>query len=112
MPPEKVYRPDQALVRDGSGRSDDDPEAHAAAQSMARMIDDLMGLSKVTRRPSLRRDVDVSTTAREVAEELRAAEPQRRVERVIAPGMTAAAGRKERAFFVRDDGAGIGLGMV
>jgi len=63
----------------------------AAAQRMAQMIDDLMGLSKVTRRPLLRREVDVSATAREVAEELRAAQPRRRVEVVVAPGMTAAA---------------------
>jgi PAS domain S-box-containing protein len=63
----------------------------AAAQRMAQMIDDLMGLSKATRRPLLRRTVDVSATAREVAEELLAAQPDRRVELVIAPGMTAVA---------------------
>ena len=143
----------------------------AAAQRMAQMIDDLMGLSKVTRRPLLRREVDVSATAREVAEELRAAQPRRRVEVVVAPGMTAAAdpallrlvlvqlldnawkftshhdaarievgvaiadadadggggdgagdagagvgddgaGREERVFFVRDDGAGFDMGYA
>jgi PAS domain S-box-containing protein len=63
----------------------------AAAQRMARMLDDLTGLSKVTRRPVDRRTVDVSALAGEVAEELRAAWPERRVDFVVAPGMTAAA---------------------
>jgi PAS domain S-box-containing protein len=84
------------LVEDAGERLTPDELQHlervrAAAQRMAQMIDDLMGLSKVTRRPLLRCSVDVTATAREVAEELRAAGPQRRVELVIAPGLTAAA---------------------
>ena len=55
------------------------------------MIDDLMGLSAVTRLPLARSTVDVSATALEVAAELRAAQPERRVELVVAPGMTATA---------------------
>ncbi len=123
----------------------------AATVRMARMIDDLTGLSAVSRRPLQRRPVDMSATAAEVAQELRAAEPERRVELVIEPGMTAVAdqalvrlvfvhllgnawkftskhdaarievgttvaggaggagGGEERAFFVRDDGAGFDM---
>jgi PAS domain S-box-containing protein len=84
------------VVEDAAERLTPDELQHlervrAAAQRMAQMIDDLMGLSKVSRHPLLRRTVDVSAMALEVAEELRAAQPQRRIELVIAPGMTAAA---------------------
>ena len=112
----------------------------AAAQEMARLLDDLMGFTNVTRRDLLRRPVDVSATAREVAEELEADNAARRVELLIEPGLVAEADptllrlilrelldnvwkftshhatarvevgaldlEGERAFFVRDDGAG------
>ena len=136
------------LLEDAAERLTADDRHHlervrAAAERMTRMIDDLMGLSKVARRPLLRREVDVSALAREVAEELRAAEPERRAELVVAPGMRAAADQAllrlvlaqllgnawkftrrhaaarievgvteaggERAFFVRDDGAGFDM---
>ena len=135
----------EILVEDAAERLTPEEMQHlervrAAAQRMARMIDDLMGFSKATRRPLARRIVDVTAMAQEVAADLRAAEPERRVEVVVAPGMTAAADPTllrlvlaqllenawkftskhdrarieigiadadgERAFFVRDDGAG------
>jgi PAS domain S-box-containing protein len=84
------------LLEDAAERLTADDRHHlergrAAAERMTRMIDDLMGLSKVAQRPLLRREVDVSAMAREVAEELRAAQPERRAELVVAPGMRAAA---------------------
>jgi len=86
----------EILVEDAAERLTPEELGHlervrAAAQRMARMIDDLMGLSRVTRRPVDRCAVDVSALAGEVAGELRAAWPERRVDLVIAPGMTAAA---------------------
>jgi len=111
-----------------------------AAQLMGRLIDDLLGLSRVARRDLIREQVDVSALAREVADELRAEHEARAVEVVIAPDMAADADPRllrvilrnlldnawkfsakheaarvevgvtdadgERAFFVRDDGAG------
>jgi len=111
-----------------------------AAQRMGRLIDDLLGLSRVARRDLIREQVDVSALAREVADELRAEHEARAVEVVIAPDMGADADPRllrvilrnlldnawkfsakheaarvevgvtdadgERAFFVRDDGAG------
>ncbi len=111
-----------------------------AAQRMGRLIDDLLGLSRLARRDLSRERVDVSALAGEIAGELLAENEGRVVEVVIAPGMAAdadprllrvilrnlldnawkftakhAAARvevgiadagRERAFFVRDDGAG------
>ena len=60
-----------------------------AAQRMGRLIDDLLGLSRVARRDLIREQVDVSALAREVADELRAEHEARAVEVVIAPDMGA-----------------------
>jgi signal transduction histidine kinase len=111
-----------------------------AAQRMSRLIDDLLGLSRLARRELIREQVDVSGLAREVADELLAEHEARVVKVVIAPDMAADADPRllrvilcnlldnawkftakheaaraevgvtdadgERAFFVRDDGAG------
>jgi PAS domain S-box-containing protein len=111
-----------------------------AAQRMSRLIDDLLGLSRLARRELIRERVDVSALARKVADELRSEHEARVVELVIAPDMAADADPRllrvilrnlldnawkftakheaaraevgvtdadgERAFFVRDDGAG------
>jgi len=111
-----------------------------AAQRMGRLIDDLLGLSRVARRDLIREQVDVSALAREVADELLAEHEANVVEVVIAPDMVADADPRllrvilrnlldnawkftakhetarvevgvtdadgERAFFIRDDGAG------
>ena len=111
-----------------------------AVQRMRALIDGLLDLSRVSGRDLLREDVDVSAIAAAVVEELREAQPERRVVAVVAPGMRAEADAQllrvilvnllsnswkftsghekarievgvsdvggERAFFVRDDGAG------
>jgi len=56
---------------------------------MARLIDDLLMLSRVTRRELRRETVDLSAAARKIVAELRAAEPEREVETVIEGGLTA-----------------------
>jgi len=52
----------------------------AASQRMGRLIDDLLGLSRVTRGNMERRRLDLGALAREVAGELREAKPERKVE--------------------------------
>ena len=61
----------------------------AAAQRMGRLIDDLLGLSRLARRALIRERVDVSALAREVADELLAEHEARAIEVVIAAHMTA-----------------------
>jgi signal transduction histidine kinase len=51
-----------------------------ASQKMGRLIDDLLGLSRVTRGALNCKRVDLSALAMEVAEELREARPERKVE--------------------------------
>lgn len=55
-----------------------------AAQRMGQLINDLLDLSRVTRRELVRQSVDLSALAQEIAAELRARDPQRQVRFVIA----------------------------
>ena len=59
------------------------------ATRMARLIDDLLGLSRISRQEMHRGQVNLSALAQEAADELQAAEPKRRVEWVIAPQISA-----------------------
>ena len=61
----------------------------AASQRMGFLIDDLLKLARVTRGDLIRTDVDVSRLALAVLDALRAQQPARKVEAVIAPGLTA-----------------------
>ncbi len=61
----------------------------AASQRMARLIDDLLMLSRVTRRELARETVDVSALAFRIFAELRAAEPDRDVEIAVEEGLSA-----------------------
>jgi len=58
------------------------------SQRMARLIDGLLDLSRVSRLEMRRQQVDISGLAESVANELRKAEPERQVEICIAPGLT------------------------
>jgi two-component system NtrC family sensor kinase len=60
-----------------------------AAQQMARLIDDLLGLSRVTRGEFRREPVDLSAIARSVVAGLRRADGERRIELVVADGLIA-----------------------
>jgi light-regulated signal transduction histidine kinase (bacteriophytochrome) len=60
-----------------------------SAQRMARLIDDLLSLARVTRSDIRRVDVDLSEVAQGIAERLRAASPQRDGVFMIEEGMHA-----------------------
>jgi signal transduction histidine kinase len=62
-----------------------------ATKRMVRLIDDMMKLSKISRQKLRRETVDLSAIVHEIAEELQAAEPERRVEWIIEPGRQAEA---------------------
>ncbi len=61
----------------------------AASQRMARLIDDLLKLSRVTRADMSYRQVDLSAMAKAIAGELKETNPERAVEFVVAEGATA-----------------------
>jgi PAS domain S-box-containing protein len=58
-----------------------------SAQRMARLIDDLLNLSRLGRAKLTRVPIDLAVIARKIAEELQRVEPNREVELVIAPAM-------------------------
>jgi two-component system, NtrC family, sensor kinase len=60
-----------------------------AAQQMARLIDDLLGLSRVTRNEFRRDRVDLSAIARSIAAGLKRTNPDREVELIISDGLWA-----------------------
>jgi len=60
----------------------------AAAAKMARLIDDLLNLSRIARQSIHREPVDVSALATELVQELRDADRSRQVEASIEPGLT------------------------
>lgn len=66
----------------------------AAAAKMERLIDDVLGLARATRKPIVPVDCDMSAIVRELAGELQAAEPARQVEFVIADGARARGDRE------------------
>ncbi|MBT0963428.1 PAS domain S-box protein [Denitromonas iodatirespirans] len=77
------------------------PEAHklfermlAAVSRMSELIDDLLELSRVSRRPLNRKSIDLSHMAGQVVGALAQNQPQRQVEVHIAPDMTVFADAK------------------
>lgn len=82
----------RALLEDYADKFDDEGRGYLehlreSAQRMGRLIDDLLALSRVTRSELAREQVDLSGLARSVAAQLRRAQPDRRIEIVIAAGM-------------------------
>lgn len=62
---------------------------HAASGCMAELIDDLLSLSSVTLKEMHREEVNLSTMAQRIAEELQTTQPERQVEFVITPELVA-----------------------
>lgn len=73
---------DYGDVLDEQGR-EDLMRVRRAAQTMSDLIEDLLKLSRLTRADLNRTDVDLGAIAREIADELRAAAPERDVELVV-----------------------------
>jgi light-regulated signal transduction histidine kinase (bacteriophytochrome) len=84
----------QALLEDYTDKIDEQGRQHLnfvreSAQQMGRLIDDLLGFSRVARAELNRLPVDLSVLARNVATQLDRAEPDRQVEIVIGDGIGA-----------------------
>lgn len=83
-----------ALQEEYAGKLDEDglqylSHVRESAQHMARLIDDLLSLSKYSRAELHRTETDVSAIARSVATRLARADPDRKVEVIIADGLIA-----------------------
>lgn len=82
-----------ALLEDYGDKLDDEAKdslnrIRAASQRMGRLIDELLGLSRVTRTELAIRSVNLSALTREIAESLQKQQPDRPVQWVIEEGMT------------------------
>lgn len=82
-----------ALVEDYADKLDDQGKQYLkyvqeSSELMARLIDDLLKLSRVTRSEMSREEVNLSEMARNIVAEREKAEPHRRVEATIAPDIT------------------------
>jgi PAS domain S-box-containing protein len=85
----QVLLEDYAAVLDAEGRSHLD-RVRAAAQRMGELIDDLLGLARVSRAELLREQVSLSALAQELGQEIQARHPERAVTLTVQPGMEAA----------------------
>jgi PAS domain S-box-containing protein len=86
----EIVSTDYADVIDATGQSYLH-RIHAAAVHMGAVMDALLALSRVNRTDILVQDVDLSALARQVADQLREAEPQRSVQFEIEDGLIATA---------------------
>ena len=82
----------QILLEDYAEKIDDSGKGHlrricAAAQRMGHLIDAMLTLSRVTSAPTHRKPVDLGLVAATVATQLRATQPERPVEFIIAKGL-------------------------
>lgn len=82
----RMIEEDYAEKLDDRGR-DYLQRIRAATQRMHRLIDDLLGLARITRNEMNRQSVDVSALVRDIAAEMTRSEPQRRAEFLIQPSM-------------------------
>jgi light-regulated signal transduction histidine kinase (bacteriophytochrome) len=84
----------RALVEDFADRLDSEGKDYLhrirkACQHMGQLIDDLLALSRITRRDMRRERVDLSAIAQEIMMDLQKRRPRRQVEFVITDGLEA-----------------------
>jgi light-regulated signal transduction histidine kinase (bacteriophytochrome) len=84
----------QILLQDYGPQLDDGGQNHlrricAAAQRMGHLIDAMLSLSRVTQADLRREPVDLSLLATSIAAQLRATQPERKVDFVIPPALEA-----------------------
>jgi hypothetical protein len=84
----------QILLEDHAHVLDDQGKSHlqrvaAAAQRMGQLIDDLLNLSKISRAELRPQTVDVTAIAQSVLDDIRSSAPDREVESVVHPVMSA-----------------------
>jgi len=82
----------KALLEDYADRVDEEGKDYlhrvrAASQRMAQLIDDLLELSRVSRRKLHRERVDLSAMAKTIAMDLQETQPERQVNFIIAPSL-------------------------
>ncbi len=82
----------QALMEDYAGQLPAEAmnfleRVRTAAQRMAKLIDDLLNLSHITRTPVDSKAVDISAMAQDIANDLQKAEPARKVSFLISPNL-------------------------
>jgi signal transduction histidine kinase len=83
-----------ALLEDCQDRLNPEEKAHlhqvrAATKQMAQLIDDMLALSRSTRREIRLQEVNLSQMAREIAAQLQGSAPERQATFTIAPGLMA-----------------------
>jgi PAS domain S-box-containing protein len=84
----------QALLEDYADQLPEEGQNHlmrvrAAAQGMAQLIDDLLGLSRVTRAPMQSKFVNLSALAQSIVNNLKRTQPERQVSFLIATDLSA-----------------------
>lgn len=84
----------QAFLEEYGGNLDETGKDYlkrvrSAAQKMSDIIDAMLNLSRITRRERYFQSVDLSMLAKTIAENLRISQPERKVEFIIAEGLTA-----------------------
>ena len=89
----------QALLEDYSEKLDEDGKDFInrickSSQRMEQLIDDLLDLSRVTRWEMNKEEVDLSSIAEDIIEELRAGSPERKAEFIVGPALTVTGDRR------------------
>lgn len=84
----------QALAEDAGPALAPEARSHlqrirSATQRMGRLIDDLLALSKVSRAEMTRERIDLTDLAGQIVAELRRLSPERQVDVIVTPGLTA-----------------------
>lgn len=84
----------QALLEDYTDKLDAQGKDYlqrvcSASQRMSQLIDDMLNLSRITRSEMQKKTVDLSALVQTIVAELKAGQPERQVEFVIAEGVTA-----------------------